>query len=68
MMPSERAIHAIGEMIYNKSRSLSAEEKEPQYDADRSDTEIKTLRNDIRRLRQMRNELEEIAAGCLGIS
>lgn len=67
MLTNERELsilNNITESIIEKSKSLSIEQRHPGGDPDMSDGKIKDIEKAIKKLREIRNDLEEIFTGA----
>lgn len=59
---ADTIIHSVDAMILSRMRKLKQEERYPSQSADESDDLIKTLTQQIVKLRSIRMELEDILA------
>lgn len=59
---TRQLIDGLSRQIETHLTMLRNEEHHPQHGPDQSDYRIKTLREQVSKLRQMRNDLEDMAA------
>lgn len=62
MITDVEVIAGIGMQIASRLRSLQSEEATPGCSADNSEDKIKALQSEIKHLRRIRTELEELFA------